>query len=121
MCIACIQEPMEVRRWVRFSGTGVTDGCELPHVCWEQNQRLCKSSKLSSPPSHLLSPAPPAVNFHHIIKPAFKDSPYFPSEATTVITQISTAALQNEDSSLPGHNLLPLRIKEVGLVFPNTE
>lgn len=33
LCTMCMQEPVEARKGTAFLGTGVADGCELPHGC----------------------------------------------------------------------------------------
>lgn len=32
--------PVGPEKSIRFSGTGIRDGCELPYTCWELNPGL---------------------------------------------------------------------------------
>lgn len=57
MCTTCIQVPMEAREGTGFSGTGVTDKCELPVLGGgKQVQVLWKNSKCYEPQKYLSNP-----------------------------------------------------------------
>lgn len=55
----CSQRPEEGDR---LSGTGVTDGCELPRGCWEQNPGHLQEQPVPLTWGDLLSPQLPVFN-----------------------------------------------------------
>ena len=50
ICVLCTcLVPQTSEEDVRYPGTGVMDGCELPCGCWEQNLGLLEKHKYSEP------------------------------------------------------------------------
>lgn len=54
VCIPCVKEPKEVRRWHGIFETGLKGSCEPSYECWRLNWSVLKERKellspLSSP------------------------------------------------------------------------
>lgn len=70
----CVCYTQGSKEGTRSPGMGVTDGCELPHGCWELNPGPLEEQTVLSPLSYLSSPSNGSVNISFLCFFLFKRS-----------------------------------------------